>query len=262
MKHKVGGIVFFVSRTKIDSIGFIHRDIMRRCYDEKYKLYKDYGAKGRRVCEEWHDRENFRLWAHNNGFEKGLRLLRRDTKADYCPDNCFWGVSPTKSYEYGKIKVQKAAVKARKDEFKALGVDVPSDHPLAEIHHGIITRCYNSNAENYHSYGGRGIKVCEEWRGKGGMYNFMRWALNDGGYHPGLTIDRIDVDGDYSPDNCRFVTMYVQAQNKRRNHIFLVNGEIMSAMAYCRYKNISYNKFMYYLNKGMNINQILDRVEK
>lgn len=97
-----------------DALGSIHRDIMRRCYDEKYKLYKDYGARGRKVCEEWHDRDNFRLWAQSNGYEKGLRLLRRDTKGDFCPDNCFWGVSPTKSYEYGKIKAHKAEIKARK----------------------------------------------------------------------------------------------------------------------------------------------------
>lgn len=63
-------------------------------------------------------------------------------------------------------------------------------------------------------YGGRGISVCQEWSGKDGFIHFMEWAqLN--GYKNGLSLDRIDVNGDYSPDNCRWVSMEIQAQNKR-----------------------------------------------
>ena len=245
-----------------NSIGTIHRDIMRRCYDEKYKLYIDYGARGRKVCEEWHDRDNFRLWAYNNGFEKGLRLLRRDTKGDFCPDNCYWGVSPTKSYEYGKIKAHKAEVKRRKDEFIELGVGVPSNHPLAEVYHGMKNRCYNPNCERYNCYGGRGIKVCDEWLGNGGMYRFIRWAMTEGGYEKGLTIDRIDVDGDYCPDNCRFATWEQQAGNKRNTRAFIVNGEYYSQAGFCRLHGISYTEYKKYKDKGWTISKILDALEK
>ena len=246
-----------------DSIRNIHRDIMRRCYDERYKLYKDYGAIGRKVCEEWHDRDNFRLWAQHNGFEQGLRLLRRDTKGDFCPDNCFWGVSPTKSYEYGKIKAHKAEVKARKDEFVTLIGNVsPSNHLLSEVYHGMKTRCYNPNGNHYKYYGERGIKICDEWLGKDGLYNFIRWAIIEGGYEKGLTIDRIDVDGDYCPENCRWVTMKIQGRNKRKVHQFLVNGELHSAMSYCEMFGYPYSRFMSMMKKGMTMNQILDALEK
>ena len=245
-----------------DSIGAIHNDIMSRCYNEHYILYKDYGAKGRKVCEEWHDRDNFRIWSHNNGYEKGLRLLRRNTKGDFCPDNCYWGVSPTKSYEYGKIKAHKAEVKRRKDEFVELGIGIPSNHPLAEIHHGMKNRCYNINSDNFSYYGGRGVKICDEWLGDGGMYNFMRWAITEGGYKPGLSIDRIDSNGDYCPENCRFVTMTIQGRNKDRTHKFWINGELHSAKSFCQYRGLNYSKFLDLFHKGFTMNQILDILEK
>lgn len=79
-------------------------------------------------------------------------------------------------------------------------------------------RCYNPNYKQYHDYGGRGIRVCDEW--KNDYLAFREFAMRNG-YDPEAkfgetTIDRVDVNGDYSPQNCRFVNMKVQNQNKRR----------------------------------------------
>ena len=73
-------------------------------------------------------------------------------------------------------------------------------------------RCRNPNASNWKYYGGRGISVCSEW--KTDYAKFRSWALSHG-YKKGLSIDRIDVNGNYSPDNCRWVTMAEQQRNKR-----------------------------------------------
>ena len=87
--------------------------------------------------------------------------------------------------------------------------------------HGVwtnmVTRCYNENVESYKNYGGRGIRVCDEWRNS--YAAFREWAL-DNGYNPDAphgkcTIDRIDNDGDYGPENCRWVDMHVQRINQR-----------------------------------------------
>lgn len=75
-------------------------------------------------------------------------------------------------------------------------------------------RCQNPNSRYYNRYGGRGIKVCSEWQE---YIPFRDWALSSG-YKEGLSIDRIDVDGDYCPENCRWVDMKVQ-QNNRGNNI-------------------------------------------
>lgn len=71
-------------------------------------------------------------------------------------------------------------------------------------------------ARYYKNYGGRGIKICDEWLGKEGFSNFFEWAISNG-YKDNLTIDRIDVDGNYEPSNCRWVTKEKQNYNKKNN---------------------------------------------
>jgi hypothetical protein len=86
---------------------------------------------------------------------------------------------------------------------------------------GMIQRCENPKAHNYKDYGGRGISVCEEWHD---FMCFFRWSMENG-YNDDLTIDRINNDAGYEPDNCRWTTYKTQANNKRNNHFLTYNGE-------------------------------------
>lgn len=83
---------------------------------------------------------------------------------------------------------------------------------IYKVWNGMKTRCYNKNFLYYCNYGGRGIKICDEW--KNDFSKFYEWAINNG-YKEGLTIDRINNDGNYEPNNCRWVTRAEQNRNKR-----------------------------------------------
>jgi hypothetical protein len=82
-------------------------------------------------------------------------------------------------------------------------------------------RCYNEHRKYYPDYGGRGIKVCSEWHD---FANFREWALSNG-YQDNLSIDRIDVNGNYEPSNCRWTTNVEQQRNCRNNRMIEINGE-------------------------------------
>jgi len=87
-----------------------------------------------------------------------------------------------------------------------------SKHPLHSIWKGMKARCYNNKCEAYKNYGGRGILVCDEWLDN--FTTFFEWSLSNG-WEVGLEIDRQDNDGNYEPNNCRFVTQLINARNKR-----------------------------------------------
>lgn len=97
---------------------------------------------------------------------------------------------------------------------------------------GMKSRCYNRNSDGYSNYGGRGIKICDEWIGEYGFENFSKWAYANGydenAKRGECTIDRIDVNGNYEPSNCRYADSKMQATNKRNSIHIEYNGEIHS----------------------------------
>lgn len=88
-------------------------------------------------------------------------------------------------------------------------------NPLYKKWSGMIKRCYKESCKDYKNYGAKGVIICEEWLNKeNGFFNFEKWCLNNG-YRHNLTIDRINVKGNYEPKNCQFITAEEQNKNQR-----------------------------------------------
>lgn len=112
-------------------------------------------------------------------------------------------------------------------------------------------RCYNKNNKSYDRYGLRNILVCDEWLDKeNGFMNFYNWAINNG-YQKGLTIDRIDVNGNYEPSNCRWVTQLEQQRNRTNNKKITYNNQTKTISEWSNILNIdvhTLNKRIFILN--------------
>lgn len=109
---------------------------------------------------------------------------------------------------------------------------------LYSIWRGIKNRCYNKSDPAYDRYGGRGISVCDEWRSS--YKEFREWSLSHG-YNDNLTIDRIDVNGNYEPSNCRWADAFVQANNRTNNHLVEFEGKEMTLSELANMLKMPYN---------------------
>ena len=130
---------------------------------------------------------------------------------------------------------------------------------LYDIWRSMKKRCYLKTHMHYSSYGARGIKICEEW--KNDFISFYNWAMENG-YRDDLTIDRIDVNGNYEPNNCRWATIK-QQQNNKRNNIFLTyEGKTKSIYEWSNITGIKYCTIWWRYRHNWNINKILERKVK
>ena len=119
-------------------------------------------------------------------------------------------------------------------------------------------RCYCITDTSYPNYGKRGIKVCDEW--KNSYLAFKSWSINNG-YDDTLTIDRINVEGNYEQNNCRWVDYKTQNRNKRNNMNITINGETHCLKEWCEILNLNYDtvhkritKYNYNIKDALEIN--------
>lgn len=123
--------------------------------------------------------------------------------------------------------------------------------PLYKTWRSMLDRCYNSNIKNYQYYGARGIKVCDEWRSD--FAAFRDWAISTG-YKEGAdrtlqSIDRIDVNGDYCPENCWWATARTQQKNKRDTTLYSFRGEEITLSEFADKYGISDKSIVYRKSK-------------
>lgn len=124
---------------------------------------------------------------------------------------------------------------------------------------GIKSRCYNPNNSAYKYYGGRGIKMCEEW--KNDFMAFCIWAYNNGydeSKGRNCSIDRIDVNGNYTPDNCRFADTITQANNTRRTRRFPLYGEMLTRREASEKYGVDFHLLVTRMARGLTLQEAVE----
>lgn len=127
---------------------------------------------------------------------------------------------------------------------------------LYRIWSNMKDRCNNPDCKAYRDYGGRGIKVCEEWTDD--FSAFQKWALANG-YKEGLTIDRKDNNKGYSPDNCRWTDRKIQGNNKRNCRYITYKGQRKTVAEWSEITGIPHETLLYRLNHGWETERILKK---
>lgn len=130
---------------------------------------------------------------------------------------------------------------------------------LYETWKNMKRRCYDSTNKRAKFYSEKGVIVCEEWRND--YSAFRSWALANG-YKEGLTIDRIDNDGNYCPENCRWATAKMQANNQSRNRMLTYNGETLTMSEWADKLNITYGTINHRVQRGWSMERIVNTPQR
>lgn len=123
------------------------------------------------------------------------------------------------------------------------------------IYHGMKKRCLNPNCKRYRDYGGRGIKVCTDWLK--GFDFFAEWAYKNG-YRDGLSIERMDVNGNYTPNNCCWIPRKEQSYNKRQSIIVQYHGVKKDLMVWCNELNLKYDTIHHRITHGWDVEKAFE----
>ena len=115
------------------------------------------------------------------------------------------------------------------------------------IYYSMLARCYNVKCKRYKDYGARGIRVCQQW--KNDNKTFFHWAIQNG-YKEGLTLDRIDNNRDYSPDNCSWVSNKENCNHNRRTHFLTYKGKTQSVHDWAEELGINYSTLRNRINRS------------
>lgn len=129
---------------------------------------------------------------------------------------------------------------------------------LYEIWKNMRRRCNDPKNKRWKNYGGKGIKICDEWND---YLTFRTWAYSNG-YRDDLTIDRIDIDKGYTPENCKWSTAKEQANNTSRNHFITYEGKTYTMSQFADYIGLSYSALQHRIERGWSIERIVSQPQR
>lgn len=148
-------------------------------------------------------------------------------------------------------------IHVREGQLKARNYKPFQNKDIVRLRQNMITRCYRTSSKSYKDYGGRGIRVCDEWLNDHDV--FEKWCYENG-WEKGLEIDRIDNEGNYSPQNCRFVTKRENCNNRRTSRMVTAFGETHTLADTARKYGIKYSTLQCRLDKGIPPETAIERL--
>lgn len=153
--------------------------------------------------------------------------------------------------QFAKEKVMSCGCLRKKSQNE---FDGHSKHPLYKIWVQMMRRCYTAKTKHYDRYGGRGISVCEEWHS---FNKFAEWSDSIGGRKPGTSLDRIDNDGNYCPENCRWADVKTQRRNTSANVVLEYNGKRKTLIEWSEITGISWVALNHRYHRGWSVERML-----
>lgn len=184
--------------------------------------------------------------------------------ADYAETHSIRECAEKYNCAYGTMMSYLRRHKIKHREGRPKGINNPlykhghSNTRLHKIWQNMRNRCHNSNAPDYKYYGSRGIKICEDWSN---FTVFELWAINNG-YSDTLTLDRINVNGNYCPDNCRWVTRKEQSNNKRNLRMLEYKGETRTLTQWSKILNIPIATLYRYLESEESLEKAIVKFQR
>jgi hypothetical protein len=128
-----------------------------------------------------------------------------------------------------------------------------SNNKVYNVWRQMRQRCSNKNNKYYYIYGGKGVRVCDAWEND--FICFYKWAMANG-YKKGLTLDRIETDGNYEPNNCRWVDVKANSNNKNNNLALTINGETKTLKQWAEHYGVDYANVYYRYKTGHSIEEV------
>lgn len=211
------------------------------CYMKEIMENAEIKRKENTVNPHCNAKRNRNLESETFGNLSVLRLLSEHPgiEAEYiCKCNC--GNTVIKKQKYLINQSNKLSCGCDRKNV-SVGFGSASRKRLYGIYKNMINRCYNEKNPSYKYYGGKGVTVNKYWLGDGGFDKFCQWSFKNG-YSDELTIDRINPNGNYTPENCRWADYETQANNKTNNIHIEFLGEIMGLNDFCKKTGVSYSK--------------------
>lgn len=177
-----------------------------------------------------------------------LELDRIERKKSYWKCKCDCGVEKVIRGDTLEVVRSCGCIKKEQD-IKNLGIKNHHEmtyHPVYTIWHAMVSRCTNPKDHAYKDYGGRGITVCDEWKD---VRKFAEWA-DKNGFQKGLSIERVDVNGNYCPENCKWIPKNEQSRNRRNTVMLTVDNVTKPLFKWAEEYGVSYRLLYGRVKKG------------